>query len=105
MLRCGVTTIWHDYFYKWRKKMNELEEKIKKNIDKLKEISKENEKKICSSDSEWMQDDNDQSWFWTDEWQAGEKEATADMKAGRYTECNSIEEVHEFLDSLKKGEK
>ena len=49
--------------------------------------------------------ESDQLWYWTNEWQAGEKEATADIKNGRYTKCNSIEEVNKFLDSLKKGEK
>jgi AbrB family looped-hinge helix DNA binding protein len=34
--------------------------------------------------------DKDQSWFWTKRWQDGEKEADADIKAGR---------VHEFKDA------
>jgi antitoxin PrlF len=27
--------------------------------------------------------DQDQAWFWTDGWQAGEREADADIAAGR----------------------
>lgn len=29
--------------------------------------------------------DRSQAWFWTPEWQAGEREADEDLKAGRYT--------------------
>lgn len=27
-----------------------------------------------------------QAWFWTEEWQSGERAAEADLKAGRVTE-------------------
>lgn len=27
-----------------------------------------------------------QSWFWTEEWQAGERAAEAELKAGRFIE-------------------
>jgi AbrB family looped-hinge helix DNA binding protein len=29
--------------------------------------------------------DRSQAWFWTPEWQAGEREADDDLKAGRFT--------------------
>jgi AbrB family looped-hinge helix DNA binding protein len=29
--------------------------------------------------------DRSQAWFWTPEWQAGEREADEDLKAGRFT--------------------
>ncbi|MHB8860002.1 MAG: AbrB/MazE/SpoVT family DNA-binding domain-containing protein [Thermoleophilia bacterium] len=29
--------------------------------------------------------DRTQAWFWTPEWQAGEREADEDLKAGRFT--------------------
>lgn len=38
-----------------------------------------------------------QDWFWTDEWQAGEAEVDADIRAGRVTRYAT---AAEFLDSL-----
>lgn len=43
------------------------------------------------------QDPYDQRWYWTAEWQAGEREADADIKAGRTTVYDSDEA---FLASL-----
>jgi len=39
----------------------------------------------------------DQAWFWTEEWQAGEREAEADLAAGRYETFDTMEEL---LDDL-----
>ena len=39
-----------------------------------------------------------QAWFWTPEWQAGEREASAERAAGQGTTYESSED---FLDSLK----
>lgn len=44
------------------------------------------------------QHDPDQAWFWTPEWQAGERQADADKAAGRYTRYFSDEE---FLSALR----
>lgn len=41
--------------------------------------------------------DKDQSWFWTKEWQKGEREAEADYRAGRY---KTAKNVKEFLKEL-----
>ena len=41
---------------------------------------------------------NDQSWFWSEEWQAGEREAEEDIKAGRVKRANSVKE---FLKDLE----
>jgi antitoxin PrlF len=41
--------------------------------------------------------DASQAWFWSQEWQAGEREASADIKAGRVTTSGSSET---FLGSL-----
>lgn len=41
--------------------------------------------------------DAEQAWFWTDEWQAGEREASADIAAGRTTRSAS---ARDFLGSL-----
>lgn len=43
----------------------------------------------------------DQAWFWTKEWQAGEREADEDIRLGRYTEYATIEE---FIASLDRKE-
>lgn len=43
--------------------------------------------------------DATQAWFWTPEWQAGEREADADVDAGRVETFASGEE---FLDALRK---
>ena len=43
----------------------------------------------------------DQAWFWSKEWQAGEREAEADMKAGRVTKAMDVDEAMAHLDSLK----
>ncbi len=37
--------------------------------------------------------DATQAWFWTPEWQKGEREATADIKAGRVKSFRSVEEL------------
>jgi AbrB family looped-hinge helix DNA binding protein len=42
----------------------------------------------------------DQAWFWTEEWQKGEKEADEDIKAGRL--IGPFESVKEFKKALKK---
>ncbi len=42
--------------------------------------------------------DPDQWWFWTPEWQAGEREAEADLAAGRFDRYESDEE---FLEALR----
>jgi hypothetical protein len=43
--------------------------------------------------------DPDQAWFWTPEWQAGEREADADIAAGRGILYDSDEE---FLAALEE---
>ena len=37
--------------------------------------------------------DSSQAWFWTPEWQKGEREAAADIKAGRVKSFRSVEEL------------
>ena len=43
--------------------------------------------------------DATQAWFWTPEWQKAEREADADIKAGRVYRANSVEEL---IASLKR---
>lgn len=44
---------------------------------------------------------SEQAWFWTEEWQAGEREATAEIARGPGTVYGTDEE---FLASLPTGE-
>ena len=41
--------------------------------------------------------DDDQSWYWSDHWQAMEREATKNLQEGDYEEFNSI---NDFIASL-----
>jgi hypothetical protein len=41
--------------------------------------------------------DPDQAWYWTEMWQAGEREADEGIAAGRY---EIYEDVDEFLNSI-----
>jgi hypothetical protein len=41
---------------------------------------------------------DDQTWFWTPEWQAGEREADADVAAGR---VEHFEDGEAFVASLR----
>lgn len=41
--------------------------------------------------------DADQAWFWTEDWQQGEREASEDIVAGR---TRRFESPGEFLDTL-----
>lgn len=41
----------------------------------------------------------DQAWFWTEEWQAGEREVDEEFAAGNYTVHNSGEELIASLTS------
>lgn len=43
--------------------------------------------------------DASQTWFWSKEWQAGEKEAEYDIKKGR---VKKYEDVDELIDNLSK---
>jgi antitoxin MazE len=42
--------------------------------------------------------DKSQAYFWTEEWQKGEAEAEADVKAGRIKTFDSVEDLLEDLD-------
>lgn len=39
----------------------------------------------------------DQTWFWTEEWQAKEREADEDEKVGRYVEFDNVEDAIKYL--------
>lgn len=41
--------------------------------------------------------DKSQAWFWTEEWQAMEREADEDLRLGRYEDFDTMED---FINSL-----
>ena len=43
--------------------------------------------------------DKDQTWFWTEEWQAAEREAENDLRAGRVKEFDTLDELIADLDA------
>ena len=44
---------------------------------------------------------DDQAWFWTPEWQAGEKQATLEIEQGHLSRrLLSAEEIKQHLDTL-----
>ena len=46
--------------------------------------------------------DRDQAWFWTPEWQAGERAADEDLATGR---IKTFSTPDEFIEALKKASK
>jgi bifunctional DNA-binding transcriptional regulator/antitoxin component of YhaV-PrlF toxin-antitoxin module len=48
--------------------------------------------------------DPDQAWFWTEEWQAGEREADEEIAAGRGTFYENGEAFLEALRELRRGQ-
>jgi len=44
----------------------------------------------------------DQAYFWTKEWQAGEREADEDLKAGRVTKTKNLKELLKVLHSGRR---
>ncbi|MBC7813858.1 MAG: hypothetical protein H7175_22070 [Burkholderiales bacterium] len=45
----------------------------------------------------WGEIDPEQLWFWTDEWQAGERQVDEDLKAGRYEVFDNLDD---FFDTM-----
>ena len=43
-----------------------------------------------------------QDWYWTEEWQAAEREATDDIKAGRVTRLTSLKEIKAQFAKLRQ---
>ena len=46
----------------------------------------------------------DQQWYWTEEWQAAEREANEDIKEGRYTSFDNPEDALKYLQGGKRDE-
>jgi hypothetical protein len=43
------------------------------------------------------------AWFWTKEWQAGEKEADEDFNAGRYQNFSNVNDLIAYLKASEMG--
>ena len=43
--------------------------------------------------------DKDQTWFWTEEWQAAEREAADDLRAGQVKAFDTLDELIADLDA------
>lgn len=46
---------------------------------------------------------SDQAWFWTERWQAMEREAEADIAAGRTTTVDGLGGLLEHLDGVRRA--
>ena len=44
--------------------------------------------------------DASQAYFWSEEWQKGERKADQDMKAGRVKEFNSVTDAVKYLEDI-----
>ena len=52
---------------------------------------------VIHLNDEWIEIDTTQSWFWTEEWQAGEREVDEYIAAGEYEEFDSIDDMFDAL--------
>jgi hypothetical protein len=52
---------------------------------------------IHPQSGERVEIDPEQAWFWTEEWQAKEREADKDLREGRYEEFDNLDD---FINSL-----
>ena len=46
--------------------------------------------------------DSDQAWFWSKDWQKGEREAEEDIQKGRVTKIKGIKEMRKHFGRRKK---
>lgn len=47
----------------------------------------------------WRHEEADQSWFWSDPWQAGYREAKEDLAQGRFQDFDNVDDL---LTELKR---
>lgn len=59
------------------------------------EVNDRGEMKIVPT----IQIPKDQAWFWTEEWQKGEREADEDIKTGRVKSFENVNEAIHWLES------
>jgi hypothetical protein len=83
-----------------------LSDADRRKITELARIDRVTASRVVESaiDTYWQQRvaerDPQQAWFWTEDWQAGEREADADIAAGRTTRHESTDEFLAFLDTI-----
>jgi hypothetical protein len=74
-----------------------LEKENEKTLEEmLKDITPENSHKEQFTD---LVGKEDQAWFWTKEWQEGEREAEEDIKNGRVKSFSNVHDLIAELDS------
>jgi len=54
---------------------------------------------IININGEWIEIDASQEWFWTKEWQAGERKVEEYIQAGN---IQTFDNIDEFLNSLEE---
>ncbi len=60
-----------------------------------------NTRAVASHPSKLADAPDDQAWFWTPEWQAGEKEATAEIQKGQLSKkLRNAKEIRDYLSGL-----
>jgi hypothetical protein len=57
----------------------------------------EPEEIFVTPSGELVEIDESQAWFWSEEWQAGEREADEDLLLGRYKDFDNMDD---FINSL-----
>jgi len=77
-------------------KTKEKIEQIQKDLLRSQGLTKEEIKVACRVGLI----DKDQAWWWTEEWQKGEREAEKDIREGRF--YGPFESVKEFKESMEK---
>ena len=67
--------------------------------DALETLSRMNKKGSAQTILDALRTAAEQSYFWTPEWQAGEREAERDLAEGRVQTFNTMDEMLDFLDA------
>ena len=74
-----------------------IENRIETIIREIKALSSEQKIELSRRLNEEFVLDEGQSWYWSKEWQAAEKEADEDIATGRVTKFDNIDDALEFL--------
>jgi hypothetical protein len=70
---------------------------IEKLLNEIKALSPEQKFELARRLEEKAVLDEDQSWYWTPEWQAAEKEADKDITAGRVHQYDNVDDLIKSL--------
>lgn len=67
-------------------------------VEEIKALPREQRLQLVGRlERDGLLDDDDQSWFWTPEWQEAEKEADEDIAAGRVHTFDTVDDAISFL--------